>query len=279
MSQDKPQAIRIDAGTAQLSGRFYPPQGVARAHAVLHGATGVPQQYYRHFAVWAAARGIGVLTYDYRDCGDSQHGHMRDSTATYTDWAVHDQGAAERALAALVPDGPLWVIGHSIGGLGVPFRSFDPRFERITTIGAGMNHFSDHPWRYRPKALAFWFLLGPVGTRLAGYLPGRRMMLGADLPAGVYWQWRRWCTRRSFYFPEIGTDLPPANFDTGPPLRIVAMGDDPVIPPISVRRYAGHFPRAEYEQIQPGDYGLKSLGHIEVFSRRNTAVWPAITGV
>lgn len=273
------QSLTIQAEGAQLSARFYPPQRAARAHLVLHGATGVPQRYYAAFANWASERGVGVLTYDYRDFGESQHRPLRESDASFADWAVRDQAAAEARLAVLAPEGPLWLLGHSLGGLGFAFRAYDPRVERITTVGAGFCHVSDHPWSYRPLALAFWYLVGPAGTALAGYLPGRKLLLGADLPAGVYWQWRKWCTRRDFFKSDIGKSLPVPNFRIkGPALQMLTAEDDVVVPPAAVRRYAAAFPegRVAYRVLRPGEFGLSSLRHIEVFSARNAAAWPTI---
>lgn len=273
------QSLEIEAGGARLSARFFPPQGAARAHMLLHGATGVPQRYYVPFATWAAAQGIGVLTYDYRDFGESQHRPLKQSDATFADWAVRDQAAAEAKLAELAPEGPLWVLGHSLGGLGFPFITHDPRVERITTVGAGIGHFSDHPWSYRPTALAFWYVVGPLGTALAGYLPGKRLLLGADLPAGVYWQWRRWCTRRDFFQSDIGKSLPEPDFAMqGPTLRMFAVEDDVVVPPVAVRRYVAAFPegRVAYRMLRPTEFGLQSLRHIEIFQKRNAAAWPTI---
>jgi hypothetical protein len=54
--------------------------------------------------------------------------------------------------------------------------------------------------------------------------------------------------------------------------------DDVVVPPVAVRRYAAAFPegRVTYRMLYPGEFGLRSLRHIEVFSARNAAAWPAI---
>lgn len=273
------QEIEILADGEPLAGHFFPAMGQPRAHLVLHGATGVPQRYYSAFAKWAASNRIGVLTYDYRDFGASLRQPMKLSKATMATWGLVDQAAAEAALLKIAPEGPLWVLGHSLGGLTFSFRSHDPRVERVITVGSGFGHYSDHPWSYRPMVLAFWFGLGPVATRIAGYLPGRRLLLGADLPAGVYWQWRRWCTSRDFYLEDIGRSLPlpdysaPA-FDT----HILTMEDDVVVPPHCVWRYADCFPAGTVRRtmLRPSDFGMKSLGHISVLSERSSAAWPSI---
>ncbi|WP_188318805.1 alpha/beta fold hydrolase [Roseibium aestuarii] len=276
------ERMTIEAEGALLAARLYRPVGPLRAHQVLHGATGVPQLYYRPFAEWAASRGVATLTYDYRDFGESGTGPLRRSRATFIDWMLSDQQAAEQALARLAPEGSLRIIGHSLGGLGFSFRVPDPRVDCITTVGAGVGHVSDHPWSYRPLALAFWYLLGPVGIALTGYLPGRHLALGADLPKGVYWQWRRWCTRHGFYSHDFGSLLPHPDYErVTPALRVLTMADDPVVPPAACRRYADCFPaeRVAYRILDPQAHGLRRLGHIQVFSRASAPVWPELLGL
>lgn len=283
MQENKPTGKIVEVATegAKLSARFFAPEGEVKAHLVLHGATGVPQGYYASFADWAAKQGIGVLTYDYRDFGASQIRPMRESKATFSDWAIRDQAAAEATLAELAPEGPLWMLGHSLGGMTFPFRKHDARMERITAVGAGFTNVSDHPWSYRPFVLAFWYGIGPLATMVAGYMPGKKLSMGADLPAGVYWQWRRWCISPDFYRGDIGVALPEPDFVMeGPQVRILTMEDDVVVPPSAVLRYVNAFPegRVTYQKLHPYDFGLPSLRHIEVFSRRNSAVWPHILG-
>ncbi|MCA2012198.1 alpha/beta fold hydrolase [Cereibacter sphaeroides] len=278
MSQS-PETICIEADGATLTGRYSPATGPQRATLLLNGATGVPQRFYRHFAQWANGQGIGVLTYDYRDFGESQTGPVRDSKAIFADWVIHDQAAAQAKLAELAPEGQLWVLGHSLGGLGIPFHRYDSRVTRIVTIGAGIGHYTDHPWSYRPTVLAFWFLLGPMATRLAGYMPGRRLLLGADLPAGVYWQWRRWCTSRDFYRADIGHSLPQPDYTrTTAELTLCVAADDVVVPPVAVRRYAEALKAsgARFRQLDPAALGLRKLGHIEILGRGNEAAWAAL---
>lgn len=273
------QNLMIEAEGARLAACYYPPTGARRANLAIHAATGVPQRYYEPFATWASQQGVGVLTYDYRDFGASLEKPMRQSNATFTDWAIKDQAAAERTLSQLAPEGPLWLLGHSLGGLTFAFRPQDARVEQVTTIGAGFAHVSDHPWHFLPMALAFWYGIGPAATLIAGYMPGKRLMLGADLPAGVYWQWRRWCVRREFFRSDMS--LPKADFQAKrPPIRILTSEDDAMVPPVAVRRHFEAFPpgQAEFRILTPAEFGLPSLRHIEVFAKRNAAAWPAILG-
>ena len=270
--------IRSDG--ALLRGRLVRPRGTPRAAMVLHGATGAPARFYRAFADWAAAeRGLAVLTYDYRDFGASLRRPLRGSKATLADWGRFDQAAALATQARMYPDTPIWVLGHSVGGLWMGWHAAMARVTRSITIGAGLTHVTDHPWHYRWKARAFWSPPVRAMARVADYLPGRLVGLGADLPRGVYEDWRRWCLTQGWHLSDVGRSLPlpDARRVTGQ-LRMIAMSDDDLVPPAAVWRARALYPEAMKEQrvLRPADFGLERIGHIPPFQRRNAVLWPAI---
>jgi predicted alpha/beta hydrolase len=270
--------IRSDG--ALLRGQLYRPKGQPRAAMVVHGATGAPARFYRAFAQWAAAeRDLAVLTYDYRDFGSSLRRPMRGSTATLADWGRHDQGAALALLARLYPDAPLWVLGHSVGGLWLGWHEAMGRVTRSITVGAGLTHVSDHPWRYQWKARVFWSSPVRLAARMAGYLPGTLVGLGADLPRGVYEDWRRWCLTPGWHLSDVGRTLPlPDVHKVRGTIRMIAIADDDLVPAAAVWRARALYPEAMKQQmvLRPADFGLDSIGHIPPFQRRNAVLWPAI---
>ncbi len=267
-----------DVGFATLSGRLFRPAGRPRAAVVLHGAVGVPMGYYRAFAEWLAGQGFACLTYDYRDFGASAKGAMRASRATMADWGIADQAAALSALRAAVPGVPVWVVGHSLGGLMLGCHAGMAGVDRVITVASGPVHLTDHPWPYRALAAFFWFGVPAVVAAL-GFLPGRMVGFGSDLPAGVYWQWRRWCLTRGSYLAEAGRSLPMP--DVGvvqAPMTVIAVADDPVVPPAAVWRLMALHGQAPKRQrvLRAGDFGLTRIGHLGAFARRNSVVWPQI---
>ncbi|AHC99751.1 alpha/beta hydrolase family protein [Leisingera methylohalidivorans] len=274
------EELRIAAGDAMLAGRLYHPAGRARAAVVLNGATGVPQRFYRHFARWlAAGQQVACLTYDYRDFGDSARGHPRHSGATMAQWALEDQPAARAELQRHYAGVPLWVIGHSLGAMLMPLQDGLKDVARMIVVAGGLVHHHDHPWPYRALALAFWFGHVPPLVRALGYLPGRAVGFGADLPAGVYWQWRRWCTTPGSYLPETGAALPlPGWASTGVPVDLFAMADDDVVPPAAVWRLGGVFGNVLQRRtvLLPQEMGVKRIGHLGAFARDNAALWPRL---
>lgn len=275
-----PEAVTIRSGDADLAGTLFLPPGAPAAAVVLHGATGVPQGYYAAFATWLAAeKGLACLTYDYRGFGRSATGPARTSRATMADWGLTDQDAAAKALAARLPHVPLWVIGHSLGGMMLNFHDIAPRIERAILVASGPVNWRDHPARRLPAILAFWFLIGPAATLALGYMPGRRIGFGADLPRGVYWQWRRWCLSRGFALADLGRALPlPDWHRVRARIKFVAVADDADVPPHVVWRLMRFYPAARRRQLtlRPEAYGLPRIGHVGAFHPRARATWDDI---
>lgn len=279
-----PQGVVTDvtfhSGEYRLKGTLFEPAEAPRAIVVINGATAVPARYYAAFAHWLAEdQGLACLTYDYRDFGASAGASMRASKATLSDWGVYDQQAARDYARRRAPDVPLWVIGHSLGGLCFPFQQRLDQIDRVITVGSGLVNVRDHPWRYQPVVRMFWYGPVPLVTMLAGYMPGRTMRIGADIPAGVYWQWRAWCTQTGFFAGDLGTRLPFPDW-TGLTcdIKYVAIADDDLVPPAAVWRLMQCNAAAKMQQtvLRPGDHGLTKLGHIAPFAEANKAAWPAI---
>ncbi|MCK0169157.1 alpha/beta hydrolase [Jannaschia sp. S6380] len=277
-ARDMSEAVTIELGDTRLCGRLYRPGGAVRAAAVLNGATGVPARFYAAFAEWLAReRGIACLIWDYRDFGWS--GDARDSPATMNDWGIADSQAARDWLTRACPDVPLWVIGHSLGGMMLPFQRDLGGIARVICVAAGAVHVGDHPWPYQAVARAFWSPVLPWLARRAGYVPLHRLRLGHDLPRGVYLQWRRWCTTHGFHAAD--PDLPdPDATALNCPMRIVAVADDALCPPVSVWRLGASYPAARQTRVllRPEAFGLARLGHLHVLGARGHAAWAEVVG-
>jgi predicted alpha/beta hydrolase len=272
--------VAIKAEGAVLAGRLILPTGPMRAAVVLHGATGVPSGYYRAFADWLAAeRNCAVLTYDYRDFGASARKPVAQSKARMDDWGRRDQAAALEALGELVPGAPRWVIGHSLGGLWLGFHAAMAGVERVITVGSGLINIRDHPFPFSLQARFFWHGPVPFLARRLGYLPGARIGFGADLPLRVYEDWRRWCLSPGFHMSDVGRSLPMPDVRlVTAEMRVVAVSDDPWVPPAAIWRAMSLYPEATKRQLvlRPETFGLKWIGHLGAFHRRNAVLWPAI---
>jgi predicted alpha/beta hydrolase len=265
-----------------LAGKLFEPEGAPRVAIVLHGATAVPCRYYEAFAGWlAATRQAAVLIYDYRDYGSSAKAPLRRAKATMAIWGIRDQDAALTFLCAQYPALPIEVIGHSMGGLFLAFHSHASRVRQLTAVASGPAHWTRHPIHFMPAAAAFWFGIGPLLTAALGYMPGRRIGLGSDVPAGVYWQWRRWCITHGFHRADWGKSLPQPRLESVRCLvRAIAISDDAMMPPAVVRDLKPFYPFAQFEHkvIHPADARRRNIGHVSIFTGRCRAVWPELAG-
>ena len=271
--------FRFPSGSVTLSARLYRPVREPETVVVLNSATGVPRDYYQHFARWLAAeRGIACLTYDYRDYGLSLVGRLKDATATMADWALIDMPAARTEMRMRYPDAQQWTIGHSVGAMLGPVQPDIDLIDRMISVCSGLVSLSDHPWPYRGLAGVFWYGHAPLLVKALGYLPGKAIGFGADLPASVSWQWRKWCTAPLSYVPEIGQNLPEARWDgSGTPVDLFTFEDDQMVPPEAVWRLADLYgAETKRHLLRSDDFGLPEIGHIGAFARRNAAVWPRL---
>lgn len=179
--------------------RFDPP-GTPRGRLIVAGATAVPQTFYRRFAEYACRRGFTVLTLDYRGIGKSKPGTLRGFEASILDWARLDLAAAVDALAG---NGvPLFMVGHSYGGHALGLLPNHHLISRFYVFGTGSGWHGWMPPLERLRVLAMWHLILPLLTAWKGYTPWGMLGLGADLPRGVYEQWRRWCGFPRYFFDD-----------------------------------------------------------------------------
>ena len=285
MSRFVSPLIRTPARFAATDGRvlhgyWSAPDDKPRMAVVLHAATGVPAGYYRAFVEWLAlAHGAAVLAYDYRDWGEGLDRPLREVQTRMSDWGLLDQDAALSHAVAAFPNLPIRVVGHSLGGHWLAFHDRIDRVDRVVTVASGPAHWLAHPLSKLPRVLSLWWLAGPAATLALGYLPGRRLGLGADLPAGVFWQWRRWCLRQGYSSSDWGARLPEPDLDKARfDLDLIAIADDWMIPPGVVWRLADFYPKALVKRtlVEPKAFGLDAIGHLAVFRDRNRAAWPLI---
>ncbi len=277
--QSRHEKVRIPTDDGRvLAGILFTPWAPAAA-VVIHGGVGFPARYYQAFAAWLADQGVMVLVYDYRDFGASADRPLIQSDACLSDWGLKDQSAALDYLIARSEGLPVRVLGHSLGGQWLAFHRNARRVERAVTVASGPAYWLDHPLPMLPIVLGFWWLFGPLIAAIFGYMPGKRLGLGADIPAGVYWEWRKLCLHRDYHISEWGKayptpDLAAVRF----PVTLMPIADDILIAPHMVRKSHRFYPETRIDEIllDPKAFGLKRIAHGGAFLEKNNACWPAI---
>jgi predicted alpha/beta hydrolase len=263
-----------------LVGRLHHPATAPDLAVVLHGGAGFPARFYQDFASWLSrTHRAAVLTYDYRDFGWSLDRPLAQSEARLSDWGIKDQSAALTFLKRRFPTLPPRVLAHSLGGQWLAFHEDVASIDRVVAVASGPGFWRDHPWPMLPKVLAFWWLVGPVAAKLTGYMPGRLLGLGADIPGAVYWEWRKLCLKPDYHVSEWGHSYPQPHLDDARfKLTLVPIADDIVIAPHMVRKLPRFYPHARVCEtlLDPVQLGVKTIGHAGAFLTRNRACWPLL---
>ncbi len=263
----------------ELSGKLFMADAPS-AIVLICSATGIRQQFYWKFAEWMTTQGYGVLTFDYRGIGASLNGQsVRNSAARKQDWGQLDMPAALDYLDREFPDLPIHLLGHSAGGQLIGLMPNHDRLERIVTVGASSGYLYNLASRIRLVAAFLLKVYIPITAKLLGYAPTRWIGWGEDLPAQVAMQWAAWCSRPGYVLNALGSDVALNFFDQikGPILWLTAT-DDPIATPENVDDMLRLYENASVtrHRIDPRDYGLERIAHIDFFRGRNAKLWPLI---
>lgn len=266
-------ALTAEDGRRLAASWFEPPQGPARAVALISPATGVPRGFYAAFAQWLATRGYAVLTYDYRGIAGSREGALRRERATMRDWAVLDMSAA-LAAAEMRREGrglPLLLVGHSFGGNCIAFARGVERADAILGVGAQLGEPRLYPGVHGAVAQVFFRAWVPAVVAAFGHLPGWALGPGAQpLPAGVARQWGEWGLRRGWAYADPAMAPYRAASAVLAPVHLWGIDDDlTYAPPRAIDALAAQFRNAAVQrhQLAPADVARRRLGHFGVFRR------------
>lgn len=251
-----------------------------RAVVLVHPATAVTQRFYEAFAHYLHGLGFTVLTYDYRGTGRSRGADLRACTTTMADWMEQDNGAVTRWAAARFPGLPLLAVGHSVGGHAIALSSATAllRAGVLVASHAGVTRTVRGALE-RARVWCVMRVLAPVLCRLLGYMPGRRIGLGEDLPRSVMLQWSRWTTLPGYFLDDPAMDARRRMARVRVPLLALGFTDDPWANPRAMDILLAPLDNARLERrtLVPRDAGLAAIGHMGFFRRQCAErVWPQV---
>ena len=258
-----------------LSGVIYrPTQRETIARIIVASATGVPQPFYRRFSEYAAERGFEVLTFDYRGVGESAPQQLKGFEMSYLDWGTSDlAGAIEYHYSSTLP---LFITAHSYGGQAL---GLTPNHDKVTAMmcfGTGAGWAGYMPFKEKFKVSVMWNIIFPPIVAIKGYLPWSKLNMGADLPLGVYQQWRKWCKNPTYFFadPELQA-LKTQYASVKTKIYAVSAIDDDWALPNSRNAFMQHYRHADmqYIDIEAHQFGMKEIRHMGYFRKGAEKIW------
>ncbi|WP_255425944.1 MULTISPECIES: serine aminopeptidase domain-containing protein [Corallococcus] len=246
---------------------------------LMHPATAVPERMYFAFARRLASEGFVVVTYNYR--GVQPHGAAKRVRAGFSTWAEQDVEAVTHWAATKHPGLPLLAVGHSFGGhaIGLCESSQRLRAAVMITSHAGCLRFV-RSWGERLKVALLLKVIGPFCARVLGYVPGRKLGIGEDLPAQVMLEWSRWTSLPEYFFDDPSMDARARFSRPRMPVLSIGMEDDPWAPAEAVDLISRHLTGCPVErrQFTRADSGGHDIGHLGFFRERHAAtLWPVVS--
>jgi predicted alpha/beta hydrolase len=262
------------------------PTDPAARLVVIAGATGVRRRFYARFAEWLAARGLRVLTFDYRGIGDSRPASLRGFDATMRDWGTCDLEGVLRWATEASGGRAIGFVGHSVGGQLLGQAPSNGLVDRAWFVAAQHGWFRHWPVRSWPGLAGLWYLALPALTHSLGYFPAPWLRLGEPLPKGVALMWAAWCTRRHAMPGEPDDPLRARFAQVTANIHSVSFDDDPIAPRAAADALLAFYPsaRASRGHVAPADIGRDRVGHFGYFREETAgAMWPEaaahLTGV
>jgi predicted alpha/beta hydrolase len=272
----------VCADGVALKGHFVPASAPGCAQhlpVLICPATGVPQRFYLRFAQWLAAQGHEVLVFDYRGIGQSLHGRLKDCRASLKEWGQQDQVAALDWLLQRTGQPQALLIGHSAGGQMMGLMPNQHRIAQVVGVATSTGWFKAMRPGFKWQARFALRLAVPLAARFKGYGPTSWFGLGEDLPTTVARQWGQWCEAGG-YATNAVRGRPDEDFhaQVRMPITVFHATDDDIANPATVADLLRTFPSAPHRvrRLQPGEHGLKGIGHIDWFRSSHQAVWPLI---
>ncbi|MBD7994545.1 alpha/beta fold hydrolase [Arthrobacter sp. Sa2CUA1] len=248
-----------------------------KAAVVIHPATAVPERLYNGFAEYLAGEGFAVLTYDYRGTGAS--GAAKENRRLrMRDWMDDDVPATAEWMRERFAHLPQVAVGHSLGGHALALNNGTEGLQGFMTVASHAGVSAAIPNRTeRARVELILRVLGPGAARLLGYVPGRKLGLGEDMPAAAMLEWSKWSRTPGYFFDDPTMHARERTAQVRTKVLCVGLDDDPWATPEQIGVISRQLVNAKVQTrtYAPADAGVTAIGHMGYFRRGPGAVlWP-----
>jgi predicted alpha/beta hydrolase len=121
----------------------------------------------------------------------------------------------------------------------------------------------------------YW--IAPPLAHLFGFMPGSRLGIGEDLPAGVLLEWSRWIRLPNYFFDDPTLDAEARFSRVRTPILSLGFDDDPWATRVGIDMLVSRFRNAPLTRREIA--GIRSdtgsIGHMGYFRQRSGGfLWP-----
>ena len=270
--------IKIDLGVNQfLAATVVTPKNRAIDKAVMIApATGIKRSFYLPFANYLAEQGWGVITYDNSGIGESLTGRIKDTKVTLQEWGELDMPAVLETLKVYFPNSTYHLVGHSAGGQLIGLMHNWEDLKSIFNVACSSGRIRNMKFPFYVRARFFMDVFIPLNNLIFGYTNTHWLGMGEPLPKHVARQWREWCNGAGYVKTAFGKSIKnhwyhKINLSS---VWLNAADDDIAIDENveDMIRVFSHL-KVERLKLESLDFGLKEIGHMKFFSRKNKVLW------
>lgn len=268
-----------------LQGRFFPKQPALKQQDSTHlpiligSATGIKQGFYQAFAKWLTEKGYDVMTFDFRGIGDSLYEPVCKSKAFIHQWGQLDLVSAIDFLTDKTNSAQIHLIGHSAGGQLLGLAPNHAKVKNVVAIAGSSGNTKGLSGKTKFLGPIMFNVIFPVSSFFKGYAATNFIGMGENLPKGVGAEWREYCTKGGYATNAIGkTVFEDFHSEIHSPIIAIHATDDEIATLHNVKDLLRTFPNSQSQivTLAPKAYGLRSIGHMEMFKSSHQQLWTVI---
>lgn len=227
-------------------------------------AMGVPGRFYDRFAQSLAIEGIAAATFDLRGIGSSSLRADRKTDFGYYELVEFDYPALVTTLRHRLPDRPLFLMGHSLGGqVNCLYASVNAEVPSGLILIACSSVYW-RKWSF-PKSLGVLVLqqTAIALSRLFGYFPGRALGFGGREARRTIRDWARQGRTGEYRVEGSSYDFEASLSFLHLPVYALSFTDDGLAARAATEHLISKMPKskATKEHISPRDLDVQKVGH------------------
>lgn len=273
------ERLSIPTDSGPISGTLWLPDGEPTVVIIIHPATATPEHFYTGLASYITSRGLVAVTYDYRGTGAS--GDPRKfKDLRMRNWMDTDVPTVSAWVRKHFPKLSITAIGHSVGGHAMVLGYGTESMERFAVVSSHQASTKKIPaLGERLRVALILNVVGPVLSKLLGYMPGKKLGLGEDIPSAAMIEWGVWARRPRYFFDDPSMDAPHRAASVTQQVLAIGASDDPWASPSQMEALTSNLTSATVERrtYTPAELGVSRIGHHGLLRRRTgEKVWPEL---
>lgn len=261
----------------QLGASLREPKNEIKGVIQINSGTGIPKEFYKHFATYLTKLGYVTITFDYRGIGSSKPKSLKGFKATNLEWATLDISSILDWSIKKYPSLEKIVIGHSMGGQLIGLMNNNEKIDKVFIIASGTGYWKDMPKGLTKMLMPFlWYFYMPLNTLIYGYSNAKKINQGENLPKGVALQWRKWCLNKDYWENEFGKTINDSSFSKlTAPIKSLVFMDDNLISQKANKKLLSYYNNSIINEVKitPKSVSLNKIGHFGYFSRKSEKLW------